>query len=286
MMKLIGERLANARTDSGYSQEDVAAILDCSYQAVSNWERGKNPPGIFTLNKLAKLYHVSVDYLLNGDNTPMHNIEFEKEKRDRIFDETRMYTYIKSYAQNNHLHQTLFALQEAREQHDKQFRKGQDKVPFIYHPLLCACHCLALGLNSDMLVAATLLHDVCEDCNVNLEDLPIDEKTKNIVKLLTKPPQSKLSDNAKENYYDAIFSDPHAALIKLLDRCNNISSMATGFTDEEISAYINETEKFIFPRIRKAKTLFPKYSNHFFLLKYHMVSVMESLKHEISSKQI
>lgn len=36
--------------------------------AVSQWETGKSSPDIEALKKLAALYKVSVDYLLNGDN--------------------------------------------------------------------------------------------------------------------------------------------------------------------------------------------------------------------------
>lgn len=285
LMESFAERLKKARTNCKYTQEFVAEHVGYTYQAVSNWECGENAPSIFTLNELAKLYHVSVDYLLNGDTAPIYNIEFTKPKRDRLFDESRMYTYLKGFAQQNKLNQTLQALPYARKKHDKQVRKGQDHVPFISHPLTVACHALALGLHNDTLISAALLHDVCEDCNVNVEDLPVDENTKRIIKLLTKPGHDELSEKEKKHYYDAIFSDPNAALIKLLDRCNNISCMATAFSDKKISAYINETEKYIFPRVRTAKTMFPKYSNQFFLLKYHCVSVMESLKHQISSKQ-
>ena len=280
----LANRFTLARLASNLTQLEVAERLGCSFQAVSLWERGKSTPSVFVLNKLAKLYNVSTDWLLNGDRVHItHDVEFRKPKRDRIFDEKRMYTYIKSHAQEKELQQTLAALPYAREKHRNQVRKGQDHVPFIYHPLIVACHALALGLDNDTLICAALLHDVCEDCKVESAQLPCNDEVKKIVQLLTKPAHGKLTDKEKKQYYDAVFSDPNAMLIKLLDRCNNVSSMATGFSDNEIIDYINETEKYLFPRMRIAKTNFPKYSNHIFLLKYHMVSVMESLKHQISA---
>jgi len=67
-------------------------------------------------------------------------------------------------------------------------------------------------------------------------------------------------------------------MIKLLDRCNNVASMAAGFTKVKIQDYMDNTEKWVYPLFKKAQTLYPEYSNQVFLIKYHMVSVMDALK--------
>ena len=85
----------------------------------------------------------------------------EKELSDRLFDEERMYAYIEAYAAEHHLEQTMRVLPYAREKHSGQFRKGKDKVPYIYQPLLVACQALALGPDDDDMISAALLHDVC-----------------------------------------------------------------------------------------------------------------------------
>ena len=69
-------------------------------------------------------------------------------------------------------------------------------------------------------------------------------------------------------------------MVKLIDRCNNVSAMATGFSKEKIIEYINETEKYVYPLMQKAKTKYTKYSNQIFLIKYHMTSVVSTLKHQ------
>lgn len=208
-------------------------------------------------------------------NQPVNPIE--KELSDRLFDEERMYAYIEAYAAENHMEQTMRVLPYAREKHSGQFRKGKDKVPYIYHPLLVACQALALGLDDDNMVSAALLHDVCEDCDVAPEELPVKPATQKAVALLTKVYVGEKLDKAA--YFGAIAENEIAVMVKLLDRCCNVSGMAAGFTREKMLEYIEETEQWFYPMIQSAKTAFPEHSNALFLLKYHISSVVETIKH-------
>ena len=203
-------------------------------------------------------------------------IDFEEPLSDRLFDENRMYHYVQTYAEKKELTQTLIVLPYARELHEGQFRKGKEKVPYIYHPILMACHALALGLDNDDLISAVILHDVCEDCGVTIEELPVNDMTKEAVRLVTK---DKSKDMKK--YYEDISKNWIATMVKLLDRCNNVSGMATGFSKKKMVEYINETEKYIYPLLRIAKKRYFRYSNQIFLIKYHMTSVVATLKHQI-----
>lgn len=154
-------------------------------------------------------------------------------------------------------------------------RKGKDNIPYIYHPLLIACHALSLGLDDDNIISTALLHDVCEDCGVTVDELPVNDTTKEAMALLTK----KRGVN-KEEYYKQISQNPIATIVKLLDRCNNVSGMATGFSKEKIVEYIKETEKDVYPLLQRAKNEYPIYSNQIFLIKYHMTSVIEAIKRQ------
>ena len=175
------ERLAMARKNSGMTQNDVAQQLEVSFQAVSLWERGETAPEIDKLADLAQLYQVTLDWLLTGKQEERVYVDFQEVLSDRLFDENRMYTYIKTYASVKKLYQTAKVLPYARELHKGQVRCGRDQVPYIYHPLLVACHALALGLDDDNLISAALLHDVCEDCGVLEEELTINEETRDAV---------------------------------------------------------------------------------------------------------
>lgn len=269
------ERLTNARKEKGFTQSDVAEKLNVSFQAVSLWERGETTPEIDKLVDIASLYQVSLDWLLTGKREERVLLDFQDSLSDRLFNEERMYTYVKTYASVKNLIQTSKVLPYARELHKGQVRKGKDKVPYIYHPLLIACHALALGLNDDNIISTALLHDVCEDCGVSVEELPVNDATKEAVKLLTKSPEVN-----KEQYYQQISQNPIATMIKLLDRCNNVSGMAACFSKEKLVEYIKETESFVYPLLHIAKNDYPMYSNQVFLVKYHMTSVIEAIKRQ------
>lgn len=60
----ISERLQKIRKEHGYSQEQLADELGVSRQAVSKWERGEASPDTDNLIALARLYGISIDYLL------------------------------------------------------------------------------------------------------------------------------------------------------------------------------------------------------------------------------
>lgn len=198
------------------------------------------------------------------------------------FDEEKMYTYLEKYATVNNLTQTLAVLPYAKEMHKNQFRKGKDKVPYIHHPLLVACHALALGLEDDDLISTALLHDVCEDCGIAVEDLPVNATTKEAVGLLTKTSNNYgKTDKEKEPYYSAIAKNPIATMVKLIDRCNNISGMAAAFSKEKMMRYIKETQDWFYPMMQQASKDFPMYSNQIFLIQYHMTSVIETIENQL-----
>lgn len=64
MMKL-EEKLAQLRKEKGLSQAYVAEAMEVSRQAISRWEVGTALPSTENLCKLAKLYGVSIDVLMN-----------------------------------------------------------------------------------------------------------------------------------------------------------------------------------------------------------------------------
>jgi transcriptional regulator with XRE-family HTH domain len=61
----IADKLVNLRKNHNLSQEDLAEKLGISRQAVSKWERAESSPDTDNLIKLATLYSISLDKLLN-----------------------------------------------------------------------------------------------------------------------------------------------------------------------------------------------------------------------------
>ncbi len=63
----LGERIKDERTKKDLSQAELGEFLKITQQAVGRWEKNLSEPDTDTLKKLAKLFNVTVDYLLGYD---------------------------------------------------------------------------------------------------------------------------------------------------------------------------------------------------------------------------
>ena len=63
----LGSSLSHARKKCGLSQEEVAEKLGVSRQTISKWETDETIPDIYQSKKMAKLYNVSLDSLIEFD---------------------------------------------------------------------------------------------------------------------------------------------------------------------------------------------------------------------------
>ena len=197
-----------------------------------------------------------------------------------------MFTRMKTFSEINHLSQTFKALHYMRERHAGQLRKkgkyNTTDVLYINHPLVMACQAVAFGIMDDELLSAILLHDVVEDTGVAKEELPFSERIQELVGLVSfSVPEGKTKKEAKRDYYKAISENPEACLIKILDRCNNVSTMAGTFGRKKLVEYIEETEEYVLPLTDILKNQYPEYSGISFMVKYHIVSVLETVKNLI-----
>lgn len=61
------DNLKKARADVKMSQREVADKLKISHGTIASYEVGRTKPDTTTLIKIAKLYNVSVDWLLGID---------------------------------------------------------------------------------------------------------------------------------------------------------------------------------------------------------------------------
>ena len=57
-------KLTEARKTAGYTQRQVAEILQISKSTIASYEIGRTQPDIETLGRLADFYAVSVDWLM------------------------------------------------------------------------------------------------------------------------------------------------------------------------------------------------------------------------------
>lgn len=82
-----GERMKQLRIENNLTQEELAKKLSLSKSNISKYESNDVEPNIDTLNKLATLFNVSLDYLLGKSNS-RNPIEEEalKEKYPDVHD--------------------------------------------------------------------------------------------------------------------------------------------------------------------------------------------------------
>ena len=67
------QRIRDLREDHDYKQRQLAEYLHCSQQVYSNYELGQRDIPTEVLIQLAKLYDVSIDYLLGQTKNPKRN---------------------------------------------------------------------------------------------------------------------------------------------------------------------------------------------------------------------
>lgn len=67
---MLGARIAVLRRAAGWNQGELAHRLGVSPSAVGMYEQGRREPSAATLVALARLFGVSVDYLLTGAPNP------------------------------------------------------------------------------------------------------------------------------------------------------------------------------------------------------------------------
>ena len=67
--KIVGNKIVAARKKMNISQAHLAERLFLSPQAIGKWERGESTPDIITLNKLAEILGVDLNYFSEGKNS-------------------------------------------------------------------------------------------------------------------------------------------------------------------------------------------------------------------------
>ncbi len=61
---IFSERLVESIKNSGYTQKEIAKLLNISEGNITNWKKGDNLPSIEILYKLCVILQESADYLL------------------------------------------------------------------------------------------------------------------------------------------------------------------------------------------------------------------------------
>lgn len=149
--------------------------------------------------------------------------------------------------------------------HKGQKRKtGED---YIDHPTTVAMFLFSLGIKDEEILSIAMLHDVVEDTNISPEELLLKYKmSERIVTGVTLV--SKEEGYNEKTYYKEISQYPEAAIVKVADRCHNISTMVNAFSDEKIKGYIEETQNYILPLCKEIRRNYTEYADQMVVMQF------------------
>ena len=81
---MIGETIRTLRERTGYSQSELARKLSVTRSSVNAWESGLSAPTAVYIIELAKLFHVSSDFILGLDESKQISLSGLTEREIRI----------------------------------------------------------------------------------------------------------------------------------------------------------------------------------------------------------
>ena len=88
--KRVGMNIAKERAKRNMTQQQLAAVLNVSHQAVSKWENGMALPDLETLMNLSRLFGVTIEQLLSGGD--------DRSEEETAFDPQLMWDGLKEAA--------------------------------------------------------------------------------------------------------------------------------------------------------------------------------------------
>lgn len=169
--------------------------------------------------------------------------------------------------------QSINALEIARRAHFGQRR--DDGRPFIVHPLRMAVSAIRLPGATDTLTAIVLLHDVVEDCELDIDDLSMTPEIRIGVELLTfEGPFGEEETEAKKKYYHNLSQSRWAIICKALDRIDNLVDGNNVIPKERLAKSIRETDKMLLPEMRRAEELYPDVADALYLLRFTLENIL------------
>lgn len=81
---MLSDRIITLRAQRGWTQQELARQLHISCKAVKNWEMGISEPFAKHIRKLAELFNVTSDFLLEIDCSEVIRIGHLSHKNQRF----------------------------------------------------------------------------------------------------------------------------------------------------------------------------------------------------------
>ncbi len=99
----IGKRIQDRRKQLGYTQEQLADMMNVSIQMISNLERGNKAVRIDNLINLSQILNISTDYILTGKQTAKDVEAFTHSVSELPEKSRKMVEMIVEYCHNENL---------------------------------------------------------------------------------------------------------------------------------------------------------------------------------------
>ncbi|WP_242298999.1 HD domain-containing protein [Bacillus cereus group sp. BfR-BA-01382] len=190
--------------------------------------------------------------------------------------------YLRGYLKGKNFNYAIISLNLAEKMHEGQTRKSGE--PYISHPVRIANAIISLGIHDEEVISGALLHDILEDTEVTVDMLLnvycLPKKIVDIIIRLTKTTivmQEEIPEMTTDVYYEQMRVCFKTCLIKIADRCHNVSTMYF-FEKAKIQRYIKETEEYALPLCSYVSDMCPKYADAIYTMKYQIESILETIK--------
>lgn len=270
----IGDRIRLKRKENNLTQSQLADRLYVTQQAVCDWENGRKQPDYANIDRIADALHTTSAYLRSGSE--------QWALRYEIFDPNHMEKRIRTFSIDEGLNETVRALAYLKEKMGEKVRsyeaigesENRAEASYIVHPLMMCCQAHAMKVSDDAVLATILLHDICSDLDIDADGIPFSDEVRRSVEALTKAPGVKWDDI----FYDSLKSDRNAALVKIIERCNNLSLASLSFDRNRLEDYVKETEKYVLPLIDELRHEYAELSDTVFILNYQILSEIETIE--------
>lgn len=80
-----GEFIASLRKEKGMTQQELGSYVGVGDKTVSKWERGINVPDVIMIKKIAVIFEVDVEEILNGERNAKLSPKFIKMYENKTF---------------------------------------------------------------------------------------------------------------------------------------------------------------------------------------------------------
>ncbi len=175
----------------------------------------------------------------------------------QVYDAEAMRTELRLRLNRAKLDEALMALGYMWRMHAKT--KRADGQPYAVHPMKIALELLDLRPGyerwiKEETICVALLHDVSEEEGIPVKSLPFNRSTRRDVGRMTvvqrgKEPKFETRRRAAKN----ILKGMNVAIVRALDRKDNLSTMPGVLPDENVCKNVAETDQLILPMLRQMR---------------------------------